>query len=187
MRLERAERSDKDARRRLLAYPPAPPTLFERPLLQGPFPPEHVPQTRAAGGAGTSHCEYGAPYGCACVLDARTRLLSKCGAHLAAGHWPRDVERAQRIELRGSKAGAEVLSSLPHTRGIVPRRSIIASVSTARYGRAGLPALSPIARSKRSTVSWRRRSGVGATSAFPSAEIRLGRARLCLIVGRSNK
>src|SRR5215469_9288980 len=120
MGFERAERRDQDARGGLLADPPAGPALSEGPFLERALPADDMPQARPRWRGNPPDRADRPPHRNARRLDPQSRRVVAAPRWLVAEAQPRNVERAEWIELRQRKAPAEILAGLPHPGGDRP-------------------------------------------------------------------
>ena len=117
MPFEGAEGGDQNARRGLLAYALATPAPFQRPFFQRPFPSKHMPQTRTASRVQATDNKDCPPHRLARFFDAQTGFVPRSQTGPVINPRARYIIRAQRVQLRGREAGAEILSGLPHPGG----------------------------------------------------------------------
>ena len=132
MRFERAERGDQYAGGGFLADPPPAPALPLRPFLQRLLPAEHMPQARPGRRGDAADRLNGAPHRAASGLDAQPRAVIFAAQPGLGDAQMRQIDGAQRVELRHRKARAEIFAGLRIPAVIEPRRSMTTSVSTAR-------------------------------------------------------
>src|SRR5580692_8982096 len=117
MRFERAERGDQYAGGRFLADPPAAPALPLGPFLQRLLPAEYMPETRPGRGGDAADRLNGAPHRAAGGLDARPRAVIVAAQPGLGDAQMRQIDGAQRVELRHREARAEIFAGLAHPRG----------------------------------------------------------------------
>src|SRR5579862_58189 len=118
--LERAERRNQDARGGFLADPPARPALLLRPFLQRTLPTDDMPQARARRRGDAADRADRAPHRGTRRLDTQSGCMVAAAGGFIAKAQPRQIEGTERVELSQREAVAEILSSLPHTRGDRP-------------------------------------------------------------------
>src|SRR5580692_5068024 len=109
MRFQGPERGNEDARRRLLAHPPAAPPLLERPFLQRPFPTQHMPKARPRRRRNPADRLDRPPHRVPRRLDPEPGRLALAPRAAVAHPEPRQIDRPDRVELRPREPGPEIL------------------------------------------------------------------------------
>src|SRR3954469_20213057 len=114
MRFQGPKRSDENAGRGFLTDAAAIPALFDSPCLQRALPADDMPDARPRRRGDPADRLDRPPYRVACRLDAQNGSLLAAPRPAFSETELRQVERAQRVELRGCKARPKILPRLSH-------------------------------------------------------------------------